>query len=141
MDNTPLNNNQDIPMLGTPCTIPLTGNVGVPLMAILNLSRFTLWLPMWLFSTPTVLNALDASQVSSLYQGHQNTASPSPVVDSPTPSTSCGESTDTSNRQSKRSKIQKNRKKTQKEEGTSSTSTCQVEPRDDFKEPYLFKSV
>ena len=84
-------------MLGTPCTIPLTGNVGVPLMATLNLPRFTLGLPMWLFSTLTVLNALDASQVSSLYQGHQNTASPSPVVDSPPPSTSCGESTDTSN--------------------------------------------
>ena len=85
-------------MLENPCTIPLTGNVGVPLMATLNLPRFTLGLPMWLFSTPTILNAPDASQVSSLYQGHQNTTSPSPVVDSPTPSTSCGESTDTSNR-------------------------------------------
>ena len=52
----------------------------------------------WLFSTPTVLNASDASQASSLYQRHQNTTSPSPVVDSPPPSTSCGESTDTSNR-------------------------------------------
>ena len=84
-------------MLGTPCTIPLTGNVGFPLMATLNLPRFTLGLPMWLFSTPTVLNAPDASQVSSLYQGHQNTASPSHVATSPPPSTSCGESTDTSN--------------------------------------------
>ena len=84
-------------MLGTPCTIPLTGNVGVPLMATLNLPGFTLGLPVWLFSTPTVLNASDASQVSSLYQGHQNTTSPSPVFDSPPPSTSCGESTNTSN--------------------------------------------
>ena len=75
-------------MLGTPCTIPLTRNVGVPLMATLNLPGFTLGLPVWFFSTPTVLNALDASQVSSLYHGHQNTASPSHVVDSPTPSTS-----------------------------------------------------
>ena len=83
-------------MLGTPCTIPLTGNVGVPLMATLNLLGFTLGLPVWLFSTPNVLNAPDASQVSSLYQGHQRTASP--VVDSPPPSTSCSESTDTSNR-------------------------------------------
>ena len=97
-------------MPGTPCTIPLTGNVGVPLMATLNLPGFTLGLPVWLFSTPTVLNAPDASQVSSLYQGHQKTASPLPVVNSPH-STSCGESIDTSNRQSKRSKRRRNRKK------------------------------
>ena len=97
MANTPLNTNQEIPMLGTPCTIPLMRNVGVPLMATLNIPGFTLGLPVWLFSTPTILNALDASQVSSLYQGNQNTASPSPVVDSPPPSTSCVESTDTSN--------------------------------------------
>ena len=97
MANTPLNTNQEIPMLGIPCTIPLTGNVGVPLMAILNLPRFTLWILVWLFSTPTVLNALGDSQVRSLYKGHQNTASPSPVASSPPPSTSCSESTNTSN--------------------------------------------
>ena len=89
MASTPLNTNQEIPMLGTPCTIPLMGNVGVPLMATLNLPRFTLGLPVWLFSSPTILNAPSASQVRSLYQGNQNIASPSPVVDSPTPSTSC----------------------------------------------------
>ena len=84
----PLNTNQEIPMLGTPCTIPLTGNVGVPLMATLNLPGFTLGPPVWLFSTPTILNAPDASQVSSLYQVHQNNASPSPLTTSPPPSTS-----------------------------------------------------
>src|SRR5713226_5489071 len=128
MDNTPSNTNQEIPMLGTPCTIPLTGNVGVPLMATLNLPGFTLGLPVWLFSTPTVLNAPDASQVSTLYQGYQNTVSPSPVVSSPPPSTSCGESIDTSNRQSKRSKRRRNRKKAHKQGGTRSTSASQVEP-------------
>ena len=96
MASTPLNTNQEIPMLRTPCTIPFTRNVGVPLMATLNLPGFTLGLPVWFFSTPTVLDAHDASQVSSLYQGHQKTASPSPVASSPLPSTSCGESTDTS---------------------------------------------
>ena len=70
MANTPLNTNQEIPMLGTPCTIPLIGNVGLPLIATLNLPGFTLGLPVWLFSTPNVMNALDALQVSSLYQGH-----------------------------------------------------------------------
>ena len=104
MANTPFNTNQEIPMSGNPCIIPLTGNVCVPLMTTLYLPRFTLGLPVWLFSTSTVLNAHDASQVRSLYQGHQNTASPSPLVDSPPPSTSCNESTDTSNRQSKSTK-------------------------------------
>ena len=70
MANTPLNTNQEIPMMGASCPIPLTGNVGVPLMATLNLPRFTLGIPVWFFSTPTVLNAHSASQVSSLYQGH-----------------------------------------------------------------------
>ena len=82
-------------MLGTPCTIPLIGNVGVPLMATLNLPGFILGLPVLLFSTPTILHAPDASQVSSLYQGHQNTTSPSHVA-SYTPSNSCSESTNTS---------------------------------------------
>ena len=84
-------------MLGTPCTIPLIGNAGVPLMATLNVPGFTLRIPVWLFSTPTTLNSPDASQVISLYQGNQNTASPSPIAAFPPPSTSCGESTDTSN--------------------------------------------
>ena len=128
MANTPLNTNQEISMLGTPCTIPLRGNVGVPLMATLNLPGFTLGLLVRFFSNPTVLNCPDASQVRSLYQGNQNTTSPSHVVDSPTPSTSCGESTDTSNRQSKRSKRRRNRKKAHKKEGTHSTYASQVEP-------------
>ena len=128
MANMPLNTNQDIPMLRTPCTISFTGNVGVPLMATLNLPGFTLGLPVWLFSTPTVLNAFDASQVSSLYKGHQKTTSPSPVVDSPPPYTSCSESTDTSNQQSKRSKRRRNRKKEHKQGGTRSTSVGHVEP-------------
>ena len=98
MANTPLNTNQEIPMLGTPCTIPLTRNGGLPLMATLNLPGFTLGISVWFFSTPIILNAPNASQVRSLYQEHQNNASPSPIVYSLPPSTSCHESTDTSNR-------------------------------------------
>ena len=85
-------------MLGTPCTITLTRNARVLLMATLNLPRFTLGLPVWFFATPTILNAPDASQVSSLYQGHQNIASPSPIATSLAPSTLFSESIDTSNR-------------------------------------------
>ena len=98
MDNTPTDTNQETLMLGAPCTFPLTRDVGVPLMVTLNLPGFTLGLLVWLFSTPTVLNAPSASQVRSLYQEHQNVSSLSPVVVSPPPSTSCGESIDISNR-------------------------------------------
>ena len=75
MVNTPLNTSQEIPILGTPCSIPLTGNVGVPLMATLNLPGFTLGILVWFFSYPTIPNAPDSSQVSTLYQGNQNIAS------------------------------------------------------------------
>ena len=98
MASTPTDTNQETPMQGASYAFPFTRNVGVPLMATLNLPGFTLGLLVWLFSTPTALNSLDDSQVSSLYQGHQNIASPSPVAASPPPSTSCGESSDTSNR-------------------------------------------
>ena len=98
MANNPFNTNQEIPLLGPPYTIPLTWNVGVPLMATLDLPEFTLGISVWFFSTPTILNAPDASQVISLYQGHQNTTFLSPIVDFPPHSTSCSESTDTSNR-------------------------------------------
>ena len=97
MANTPFHTNQEIPMLRTPCTIPLIGKVGVPLMATLNLPGFTLGLLVWFFSTPTTMNAPNVSQVRSLFQGNKNIDPPSPVVNSPTPSTSCSESTDTSN--------------------------------------------
>ena len=97
MANTPMNTNQEIPMMGTPCTITLIGNVGVPLMATLNLLGLTLGIPVWLFSTPTILNAHDSYQVISSYRGHKNTSSPSPIATSSPPSTSCIEITDTSN--------------------------------------------
>ena len=97
MASTPMDTNQEDPMQGDSCAFPFTGNVSVPLMATLNLPRFTLRLPVWFFSTPTILNSHDASQVGTLYQGHQNNVSPSPLEISPPPSISCGESSDTSN--------------------------------------------
>ena len=98
MTNTPTDTNKCTPMLGASCSFPLTRNVGVPFMATLNLPRFTIGLSVWLFSTSNILNVPDASQASTLYQGHQNHVSPSPVESSPPPFTSYGESFDTSNR-------------------------------------------
>ena len=47
--------------------VPFTENVGVPLIATQNLPGFTLGIPVWLFSTLTFMNSLDASQPSTLY--------------------------------------------------------------------------
>ena len=115
MASTPTKINQDKSMPGDSCDFIFTENVGVPLMATLNLPGFALGIPVWWFPTPTILNVPSASQVSTLYQGHQNNVSLSPIVSSTPPSTSCGESTDTSNRQSKRSKRRRNRKKAHKQ--------------------------
>ena len=97
MASTSMDTNQESPMPGASFSFPFTGNVGVPLMATFNLPGFTLGLPVWLFSTLTVLDAPNALQERTLYQGHQNNVSPSLVETSPPPSTSCGESSDTSN--------------------------------------------
>lgn len=76
------NTKQGTPVQGGLSGFPWFGNVGAPLMATLNLLRFTLILPVWFFSTLNVLNALDASKTSTLYQDHQNNSnhlSSSPV--------------------------------------------------------------
>ena len=112
MASTPTDTNQKTPMLGDSCDFHFTRNVGVPIMATLNLLGFTLGLLVWLFSTPTVLNAPDASRAIPLCQEHKKHVSPSLVETSPPPSTSCGESSHTSNLHSKRNKISKNMKNT-----------------------------
>jgi hypothetical protein len=70
--------NQGTPSQGDPCVFPFFGNIGAPLMATLNLHGFTLGLLVWLFSTPNVLNALDASQISTLCQENQTNVDPFP---------------------------------------------------------------
>ena len=97
MANTPMDTNRETPLLGTPCTLLLRGNIGVPLMTTLNLLGFTLGISVWFFSTPNVLNDYDASQANTLYQGHQNIASSSSIYSCPPLSMSCGEISDTSN--------------------------------------------
>ena len=112
MSSNHMDTGQETPMQGDSCAFPFTGNVGVPLMDTLNMPIFTLGIPIWLISILTILNALDASQVSTLYQGNQNNVCPSLVETSPPPSTSYGESLDTSNLQSKRNRRRNNREKT-----------------------------
>ena len=52
-----VNTNQGTHVQGAPCDFPFVGNIGAPLMATLNLPRFTLGLLIWFFSTLNVLNA------------------------------------------------------------------------------------
>ena len=71
MANIPMETNQGTLPKGDPCAFPFFGNVGTPLMATLNIPGLNVGLPVWLWSTPNIPNALEASQMNALFQGHQ----------------------------------------------------------------------
>jgi hypothetical protein len=108
MDKVPNDTNQGSPSQGDYCALPFFGNVGVPFMATLYITGLNVGLPVWLGTIPNVSNALDASQLSTLFHGHHVDA-PSSEKSSP-PSPTFGESTFTTNRKPKRSRKRKNRK-------------------------------
>jgi hypothetical protein len=110
MAKFPGDTNQGAPSQGDSCDFTFFGNVGVPLMATLYILGLNVGLPVWLGTIPNVLNALDASQLSTLSHGHHVDVSSS-AKSSPPPSPASGESTVTSNRKSKRNRKRKNRKK------------------------------
>ena len=100
MEEIPKGTNQGTPVHGDPYAFPCFGNVGPPMMATLNLLGFTVGLLVWLFTNPVVLNALDASQLGTLFQENQTNLDPfhsSPIKYSHPPSSSLVESTTTSN--------------------------------------------
>ena len=103
--------NQGIPSDGNPSPFPSFGNVGTPYIAMLSLSRLTIGLRVWLFSTPMVPNVQAASQPSSpspeQCQPHVDPKvdpSPSSSVSSPCSSSSPGESLDSCNQEDKKKK-------------------------------------
>ena len=61
MANIPVETNQGALPKGDPCAFPSFGNVGTPLMATLNIPGLNVGLPVWLWSTPNIPNALEAS--------------------------------------------------------------------------------
>ena len=70
-----------------------------PLIGTLNLPGITVGLPVWLFSTPIILNALDDAHIRTLFQECQTKADPflsSLIVSSPLFSSSSSESVATS---------------------------------------------
>jgi hypothetical protein len=106
--------NQGTPSQGDSCAFPFFGNVGAPLMATLNIPGLNVGLPVWLWTTLNVPNALDASQISTLCHGHHMDVDPLPSASTkstPSPSPSSGESLATSNQKSKRNRKRKSKKK------------------------------
>ena len=99
--------NQGTPLNENPSTFPCFGNVVPPYMATFSLPRFTIVLPIWLFSTslasntPIVPPQPDASpQHRSPSQHHQPHVDPlpsSPNMSSFLSSSSLGKSLDASN--------------------------------------------
>jgi hypothetical protein len=96
MAKVPGDTNKGAPSQGDSCAFPFFENVGVPLMATLYIPGLNVGLPVWLGTIPNVPNALDASQLSTLIHGH-----PVDVSSSAKSSPASGESTVTSNRNSK----------------------------------------
>lgn len=91
-----------------PGPFPSFGNIGASYMATLSLPGFTIGLPVWLISTPMVLNVQTAPQPRSppLEQVHPNIDPfPSSVIISSSFSFfSHGESLDSSNQEAKKKK-------------------------------------
>jgi hypothetical protein len=112
--------NEGTPAAGEPFVFLSYGNIGPPHIATLSLPGVTIGLPVWLFSTEVILNAVSASVVYTSLQEHQPHFDPSPSspVRSYSPSTlaryssisssSSSESSKASNSMDKKKKKRKN---------------------------------
>jgi len=65
MATVPESTNQGNPSYGNLGPFPYFGNIGSPYMETLSLPRFTIGLPVWLFSTSLVPNVQTSPQPSS----------------------------------------------------------------------------
>jgi hypothetical protein len=126
MASVPEMTNEGTHVPGEPFSFPSYGNIGPPHIATLSLPGLTIGLPVWLFSTQVIPNAVSASVVSTSPQEHQPHVGPSPSSpvrsSSPSslasslsvPSSSSSESSEPSNSVNKKKKKQKNKKKKNK---------------------------
>jgi hypothetical protein len=124
MATVPKVTNQGSSFQEEPYVFPSFGNVGSPYIATLNLPSFTTGLPIWLFSTPLVLNAPTSSQASSPMQEHQTLIDHFPsshVASSSLYSSSHDENLDANNQEAKKKKKMKDKKKKNKQRGTQPT--------------------
>jgi hypothetical protein len=123
MASVPGMTNEGTPAPGEPFVFPSYGNIGPPHIATLSLPGLTIGLPVWLFSTQVIPNAVSASVVSTSPQEHQphvdpspsspvRSSSPSSLARSPSvSSSSSSESSEPSNSVNKKKKKRKNKKK------------------------------
>ena len=61
MANIPMETNQGTLPKGDPCAFTFFENVVTPLMATLNIPGLNVGLPIWPWSTPNILDVLEAS--------------------------------------------------------------------------------
>jgi hypothetical protein len=127
MASVPEMTNEGTSAPGEPFVFPSYGNIGPPHIATLSLPGLTIGLPVWLFSTQVIPNAVSASVVSTSPQEHQPHVDPSPsspvrsfspssLAMSPSvSSSSSGESSEASNPINKKKKKRKNKKKKTKQ--------------------------
>ena len=111
--------NKGTPAPGEPFIFPSYGNIDPPHIATLSLPGLTIGLPVWLFSTHVISNAVSASVVRTSpqeYQPHVDPSSSSPIrYSSPSSlarspsvsSSSSSESSEASNLVNKKKKKQK----------------------------------
>jgi hypothetical protein len=78
MASVPGMTNEGTPFLGEPFVFPSYRNIGPIHIATLSLPGLTIGLPVWLFSTQVVPNAVSASFVSTYPQENQPHVDPSP---------------------------------------------------------------
>jgi hypothetical protein len=78
MASAPKMTNEGTSTLGEPFVFPSYGNIGPPHSATLSLPSLTIGLPVWLFSTQVIPNAVSASVISTSPQEHQPHVDPSP---------------------------------------------------------------
>jgi hypothetical protein len=134
MVSVPGMTNKGTPAPGEPFVFPSYGNIGPPHIATLSLPGLTIGLPVWLFSTQVIPNAVSASVTRTAPQEHQTHVDPSPSspVRSSSPSSlamspsvsssSSGESFEASNSVTKKKKKRKIKKKKDKR-GSKSPNT------------------
>jgi hypothetical protein len=115
--------NEGTPAPGEPFVFPSYGNIGPPQIATLSLPGLTIALPIWLFSTQVIPNAVSALVTSTSPQENQphvdpspsspvRSSSPSSLARSPSISSSSSrESFEASNSMNKKKKKRKNKKK------------------------------
>jgi hypothetical protein len=127
MASVPEMTNEGTSAPGEPFVFPSYGNIGPPHIATLSLPGLTIGLPVWLFSTQVIPNAVSASVVSTSPQEHQphvdpspsspvRSSSPSSLARSPSvSSSSSSESSEASNPVNKKKKKRKIKKKKDKQ--------------------------